>query len=190
MRKGLKLNRRAFAVLAPLALAACAGQTMQGTSGAKNADVARVENYFRTVDLENAPFLQTWPNGSRGGGLITYKPGSLYMHYTAPHEMELRASGHHAVFTDAQQASQTRIGLAHNPLGLLLDNPVVLSGAVTVTNVQKQPGVLQLSLTRTDNPSQGLVTLVFHDVANRLALSSIQIVDERRHVISISLDPV
>lgn len=74
MRKGLKLNRRAFAVLAPLALAACAGQTMQGTSGAKNADVARVENYFRTVDLENAPFLQTWANGSRGGGLITYKP--------------------------------------------------------------------------------------------------------------------
>ncbi|MBO1324103.1 outer membrane lipoprotein carrier protein LolA [Acetobacter sp. TBRC 12305] len=178
------------AALAPLALAACA--TSQGGAPGPGVapQVARVEAYLRHVNLAEEPFTQVWPDGAHGGGVLTYRPGALDMQYTAPHAMELRASGHHAVFTDSQSGSETRIGLAHNPLGLLLDDPVRLSGPVTVTDLHQGGGFLQLSLTRTDNPSQGLVTLRFRDSGTSLTLYEVHIVDERRQVTLITLTPV
>lgn len=186
--KNRAFRRRYLLALAPLFFAACATPQHGGERG--SAVVGRVEAYFRTVDLQGEPFTQIWPNGSTGGGLITYRPGYLDMRYTAPHDMELKASERSAVFTDAQNGSETHMGLTHNALGLLLGNPVRLSGPVTVTDVQQPPGVVQLSLARTDNPSQGLVTLRFRDVGGALTLYEVRIVDERRQVTQIRLDPV
>lgn len=176
---------RRCSLLLPLLLAACASQGMQGASSER--DITRVEAYFHTVDLKAAPFSQVWPDGAVGSGELAYHPGYLDMRFTAPHPMTLHAEGRHAVFTDSATGAETRIGLAHNPLGLLLDNPVHLGGAVTVTDIRHAPGVLQLSLARTDNPSQGLVTLRFRDSAARLALYEVRIVDERRRVTVITL---
>lgn len=176
---------RRGALLLPLLLAACAGQGVRNASS--EHDIARVEAYFQTVDLKAAPFSQVWPDGAEGSGALVYHPGYLDMRFTAPHLMTLHAEGRHAVFTDSATGAETRIGLARNPLGLLLDNPVRLGGAVTVTDIRHAPGVLQLSLARTDNPSQGLVTLRFHDSAGRLSLYELQIVDERRRVTLITL---
>lgn len=185
----LHLTRRRGLLLAPVFLAACA--TGQGTRTAPQAgDTARVEAWLRAARLEDAPFTQTWPNGTTGGGVLTYHAGYLHLHYTAPHVMELVASGSHAVFTDSQTGSETRMGLAHNPLGVLMGNPLTLSGPVTVTDIQKTPGILQISLTRTENPSQGLVTLVFHDVAHELDLREIRILDERQRTLFIRLGAV
>ncbi|OUI95666.1 membrane protein [Acetobacter indonesiensis] len=185
VRKG-HLTRRTLVALAPLALAACAtGQT--GVGGVGQTDTARVEAYLRTVSLNNVPFTQTWPNGTVGGGLLTYHAGYLHLVYTAPHAMDLEASGSHAVFKDSQAGSETRMGLAHNPLGLLMGNPIQLSGPVSVTDIQKPPGIMQVSLTRTENPSQGLVTLIFKDNGRTLSLFEIRIVDERRHTLFIRL---
>ncbi|MFT8549793.1 MAG: hypothetical protein ABF739_01670 [Acetobacter okinawensis] len=187
MSAGL-LRRRNLLALAPLLLAACA--TTAGVESPPNAAaVSRVEAYFKTVNLHDAPFTQVWPNGAVGSGLITYRPGALDMRFTTPHEMELRASERSAVFTDAQNGSETHIGLAHSALGLLLGNPVRLSGPVMVTDVQQPPGMLQLSLTRAENPSQGLVTLRFKDVGGRLTLYDVRILDVQRKLTQIRLDP-
>jgi hypothetical protein len=58
---------------------------------------------------------------------------------------------------------------------------------VSVTDIQKPPGIMQVSLTRTENPSQGLVTLIFKDNGRTLSLFEIRIVDERRHTLFIRL---
>lgn len=187
MSRGL-FRRRSLLALAPLLFAACA-TTPQLGSGRSGATISRVEAYFRTVNLQNQPFTQIWPNGATGEGLITYRPGYLDMRFTTPHEMELKASGRSAVFTDAQNGSETHIGLGHSALGLLLGNPVRLSGPVLVTDVQQPAGMLQLSLTRADNPSQGLVTLRFRDTGGALALYEVRILDERRKLTQIRLDP-
>ncbi|MCH4143738.1 LolA family protein [Acetobacter peroxydans] len=176
---------RRYALLLPVLLTACAGQGVQGTSSQR--DIARVEAYFKTVDLKAASFSQVWPDGAVGRGTLVYRPGYLDMRFTEPHFMTLHAEGRHAVFSDSANGAETRIGLARNPLGLLLDNPVRLGGAVTVTDIRRAPGVLQLSLARTDNPSQGLVTLRFHESAAHLSLYEVRIVDERRRVTLITL---
>ena len=65
------------------------------------------------------------------------------------------------------------------PLGLLLRKPIVLSGQVRVTSVQRSRGALQISLARTDNPAQGLLTLTFRDAP--LMLTGIEMVDAAGH---------
>ncbi|MCP1241217.1 hypothetical protein GOB86_00705 [Acetobacter lambici] len=185
---GRAFSRRGLFALAPLFLAACA-TTQQGAGRPQSATVNRVESYFRTVNLQDAPFTQIWPNGASGNGLITYRPGYLDMRFTAPHDMELKASGRSAVFTDARNGSETHIGLGHSPLGLLLGNPVRLSGPVMVTDVQQPPGLVQISLTRADNPSQGLITLRFRDERGVLSLYDVRILDAERKLTQIRLDP-
>lgn len=176
---------RKLVLLGTFFLAACAGG--QGLNKPNQTDTARVQTYLRTAHLEAVPFVQTWANGSTGGGVLTYRPGYLHLVYSAPHAMDLEAAGDHAVFKDAQAGSETRMGLSHNALGLLMGNPIQLSGAVQVTDVQKTPGVLQISMARSDNPSQGLVTLLFQDSGRSLMLHDIRVVDERRHTIVIQL---
>ncbi|MCP1195448.1 hypothetical protein NKW84_06195 [Acetobacter senegalensis] len=185
MRYGVS---RRIALFGPLALAACATGRVGAPAG--QDDVHRVEAYLRAVKLQNVPFSQTWPNGTTGGGVLTYHAGYLHLIYTAPHPMDLEASGSHALFKDSQAGSETRMGLAHNPLGLLMGNPLSLTGAVTVTDIQKPAGILQVSLARTENPSQGLVTLIFRDDGARLALYEIRLVDERRRTLFIRLEEV
>ncbi|GBQ06650.1 hypothetical protein [Acetobacter cerevisiae] len=183
------LTRRSLVLLAPVFLAACA--TGQGNQTAPQAsDTGRVEAWLRAAKLENVPFTQTWPNGSTGGGVLTYHAGYLHLNYTVPHSMDLEASGTHAVFKDSQTGSETRMGLAHNPLGVLMGNPITLSGPVTVTDIQKPSGILQISLARTENPSQGLVTLIFRDGGRILDLYEIRILDERQRTLFIRLGGV
>ncbi|MGO3517571.1 MAG: LolA family protein [Acetobacter cibinongensis] len=180
------MQRRSLFLAGPLLLASCAGGG-KGLTSAGQSDVARVEAYMRDVQLNSVPFQQTWPNGATGGGVLTYHAGYLHLVYTAPHSMDLEASGTHAVFKDSRTGSETRMGLAHNPLGVLMGNPVHLSGDVTVTDIQKPPGILQISLTKTNNPSQGLVTLVFKDTGRTLRLFEMRLVDERRQTLFIRL---
>ena len=59
--------------------------------------------------------------------------------------------------------------------------PVRLSGSFMVTNVQQPPGMLQRRLTRSESPSQGLVTLRFKDVGGRLTLYDVRI--QNAHII-------
>lgn len=186
-RKAPGLSRRTLVALAPVFLAACATGQGGGTAS-QAADTARVEAWLRAAKLETVPFTQTWPNGATGGGVLTYHAGYLHLNYTVPHAMDLEASGAHAVFRDSQTGSETRMGLAHNPLGVLMGNPITLSGPVTVTDIQTPPGILQISLTRTDNPSQGLVTLVFRDVRHVLDLYEIRILDDRKRTLLIHLE--
>ncbi|MBS1014662.1 hypothetical protein [Acetobacter persici] len=184
--QGSGLTRRTIMLLAPAFLAACTtGQG--GRTGPQASDTARVEAWLRAAKLENVPFTQTWPNGTTGGGVLTYHPGYLHLNYNVPHKMDLEASSAHAVFKDSQTGSETRMGLAHNPLGVLMGNPIALSGPVTVTDIQKPAGILQISLTRTENPSQGLVTLIFRDTGPALDLYELRILDERQRTLFIRL---
>ncbi|GBQ31692.1 LolA family protein [Gluconacetobacter sacchari] len=169
------LSRR-MALAAPLALVAC-----QAAPGAVDGhDVARVERYLNTTRGLTARVVQTWPDGGVGEGTLSYDPGNLRLDYRTPHPMRLVATGGHLVFRDGLRQSVTRMNLSHQPLGLLLAAPVHLGGAVVVTAIRHDANVLQISMARSDNPSQGLLTLGFSDFAGQLSLVAIDLVDARR----------
>jgi outer membrane lipoprotein-sorting protein len=89
------------------------------------------------------------------------------------------------VFHDSQLQQTSNIPIGRTPLGLLLSDNLKLSGAVTVTNVTRYPGQLQVTLLRTATPGDGTLTLIFAD--NPLVLRSWMVVDAQRKETRVSL---
>ena len=162
-----------------LVLAGCATTGASALSALDRADVARIQSYLDTLRGVRARFTQVAPDGGVSTGTVWYDPGRLRLQYDAPARMLVVASGRHLVAHRDSDDSTTRIALSSNPLGLLLARPLRLAGDISVTNVQRGPGILQASLARTSNPAQGLLTLVFSDRAGALALIGLEAVDAR-----------
>ncbi|MCH4023046.1 MAG: outer membrane lipoprotein carrier protein LolA [Acetobacter sp.] len=179
-------RRAALSGLLMGGLSACAEAPVQ-LSGEDRSAVRRVEDYLNGIQHFQADFVQKFPDGGYGNGVFVYSPGHLHMTYAIPHGTELTAGEGHLVFRNGQNGSVTRMGLSRNPLGLLLDTPIHLSGAVTVTNVVQQPGFLQISMARTAMLSEGLLTLQFNDFNGKLSLKGVDVVDERQHRTQLSL---
>ena len=162
-------------------LAACAGTPVQQPD--QQADIARVEAYLNTSDGLQANFVQTWPDGGKGQGVMHYDPGRLRLDYETPGSMKLVAENGHLLFVDHRRESVTRMSLGRQPLGLILEQPVHLSGQIVVTAVQHGTNSLQVSLARSDSPSQGILTLGFSDMGGKLSLLVIEMTDvERQHI--------
>ncbi|AQU86482.1 cell envelope biogenesis protein LolA [Komagataeibacter nataicola] len=163
-------------------LAACAG-TPATTTPNQADDIARVETYLNTSHGLQANFVQTWPDGGKGQGIMHYDPGRLRLDYATPGSMKLVAADGHLLFVDHRRESVTRMSLGRQPLGLLLDQPVHLSGQISVTAVQHGQNSLQVSLGRRDSESQGILTLGFADIGGKLSLLVIEMTDvERQHI--------
>ncbi|MBB3175078.1 outer membrane lipoprotein-sorting protein [Endobacter medicaginis] len=161
-------------------LAGCAQDVRPALSAQDSDDVARVEAYLNRLGAFEARFEQVWPDGGESTGTAFFlAPDRLRLVYDPPTRMVMVAAAGKLVLHNYANESVTRVGLSGNPLGLLLRKPVTLSGAITVTSVQRAPGVVALSLARTDNPAQGLLTLTFAD--SPLLLTGIEMVDAAGH---------
>ncbi len=171
------LDRRGFALLAAALLARCAGADTD-LSATDRADIARIQSALDALHGFRARFVQTASDRSVSSGTVWYDPGRLRLEYAPPARMQVVAVGRQLVaHRDADDAT-TRIALSGNPLGLLLAQPLRLSGPIRVTDVSRSPGILQASLTRTANPAQGLLTLIFADRAGGLELIGLEAVDQ------------
>ena len=158
----------------------------QPLSAQDRADTARVEAYLNGIHTLQARFQQIAPNGSLSGGQAwLQRPGRMRFQYDAPAPFLLVAGHGLLVFYDSQLEQTSNIPLDRTPLGLLLRDNLKLSGDITVTQIVRYPGQLQLTLLRTDSPSDGTLTLIFAD--GPLALRSWVVVDAQRQQTRVSL---
>ena len=179
------MNRR-FLLLASLAVPVTAWAQTAGLSAQDRADIARVEAYLNSIRTLHARFLQVAPNGATSEGQAWLeRPGRMRFQYDPPSPFLLVGGHGLLVFNDSQLRQTSNIPLGQTPLGILLQDNLRLSGAVTVSGVVRLPGQLQVSLYRTASPQDGSLTLIFAD--NPLALRSWTVVDAQRKETRISL---
>ena len=173
----------ALVLLAGLALAGCApGGPGTPRSAADQAGIDQAQATLDRMGGLQARFLQVGPDGETAQGTAWFETGHLRLQYDAPARRIVVATRGRLVVHDEPSDATTRVSLAANPLGLLLSGPVRLSGPITVTDVQRGSGALQLSLTRASNPAQGLLTLFFDNRPDgSLVLSGLEAVDAERH---------
>ncbi|QNT79152.1 LolA family protein [Entomobacter blattae] len=163
-----------------LLLVACAHtESDDQFSAAQQADITRVEQYFNARQGFKGQFVHFWPNNSQSSGMISYVPGHLRLDYLSPDAKIAVAGQEKLVVVDKKNDARTEMGLSHDPVGLLLAVPVKFSGPIEVTSLQHQGNQLQLSLTRRDNPSQGLLTLQMTQDKGQLVINRIESVDIR-----------
>ncbi len=178
-----RMKRRALlaALLLPTLARAQPAQTPQDRS-----DILRAEAYLNTIHTLKARFQQIASNGGRSGGTAWLeRPGRMRFQYDPPAPFLLVAGHGLLVFNDSQLGQTSNIPLDRTPLGLLLRDNLKLSGDITITQILRYPGQLQLTLLRTASPSDGTLTLIFAD--GPLALRSWTVVDAQRHETRVDL---
>ena len=179
------MNRRTILISCILPLLAAAGPT-PALSTQDRADLARIEVYLNGLRTLKARFLQVAPDGATSEGTAwLQRPGRMRFEYDKPSPFLMLAGFGSAVFFDAQLKQTTSVPLETTPLSMLLSDTIKLSGDVTVTNVSRQPGQVQVTLTRTSARGDGTLTLVFAD--NPLALRQWSVVDQQRQETRVSL---
>jgi outer membrane lipoprotein-sorting protein len=186
------MHRRALLAL-PLLLATHRPAQAQRVAAAgfqptaqDRADLARVEAYLNNLRTLKAHFLQVAPDGGISEGTAWLeRPGRMRFQYDPPAPFLLVAADGLLMFHDSQLNQTSNIFLSQTPLGILLANKVTLSGDVTVTSMERQPGQIQVSLIRTASPSDGTLTLIFAD--NPLALRQWTVLDAQRKETRVTL---
>jgi outer membrane lipoprotein-sorting protein len=153
------------------------------------ADIARVEAYLNGLKTLKAHFIQTTQDGGISDGTVwLQRPGKMRFQYNPPAPFLLIAAHGVLTFNDSALQQTSNISLSRTPLGILLAENVNLTGAVTVTSIQRLPGQLQLTLVRTESPGDGSLTLIFAD--NPLSLRQWTVVDAQRRETHVTLTNV
>jgi outer membrane lipoprotein-sorting protein len=184
------MNRRTLLALLTLLPVAAQAQTPPAhrfvPTARDQADIARVEAYLNTLRSFRARFLQVAPDGTTSeGNAWLERPGRLRFEYDKPNADLLVAGFGSAVWFDAQLKQTTSVPLATTPLGILLSDTIRLSGDVTVTGINREPGELDIAMVRTRSPGDGSLTLVFND--QPLALRQWAVTDQQHQETRVSL---
>jgi outer membrane lipoprotein-sorting protein len=140
------------------------------------ADIRRIEAYFNGIKTLRSRFLQVSSEGSVETGELTLaRPGRMRFDYDPPSPTLLIANGTFLIFIDKKLDQTTHVPLRNTPVGVLVAEDMKLSGAVTVTQITRGPGVIRVTLVRTEEPQDGTLTLAFSD--GPLALRQWTVVD-------------
>ena len=182
------MKRRALLALPLLLPFAARAQSVRAAplTPQDRADLARIEAYLNGLSTLKARFLQVAPDGSTSQGIAwMQRPGRMRFQYDPPTPLLLVAGHGLFVYYDRQLKQTSNIPLGSTPLGLLLAEHVTLSGGVTVTDIGRMPGQIQVTMVRTDSPGDGSLTLVFAD--QPLALRQWTVIDSQRRETTVSL---
>ena len=110
-------------------------------SAQDQADAARIEAYLNSVKSLKARFSQVAGDGGVSQGTAWLeRPGRMRFQYDPPAPFVLIAAHGQLIFHDESLGQTSNIPLSRTPLGILLADHVALSGAVTVTGMQRLPG--------------------------------------------------
>jgi len=190
-RGHIRLMQRRSLLLAPLLLlpGLAAAQGKFQPTAQDRADLARIETYLNGLRSLKARFMQVAPDGGiTAGNAWLSRPGRMRFEYFPPAPFLLVAGNGLLVFHDRKLKQTSNIFLSQTPLGILLADKVQLSGDLTVLDLQRQPGQLELTVTRTASPGEGNLTLYFTD--NPLALRQWVVTDPQRQATRVTLSNI
>jgi outer membrane lipoprotein-sorting protein len=141
------------------------GQIAQaGLSEQDKADIARIEAYLNSIRTLRSRFLQASPDGSLARGTFyMHRPGRMRIEYDPPIGNYIVADGWFIHFWDAELRQQSNAPIGSTMAELILRDDLLLSGAITVNDVQRGPGRIEVELIETRDPAKGRLTLVFED---------------------------
>jgi len=136
----------------------------QGLSPSDRAVVAAVEAYFNGITTLRARFLQISQQGaSAEGTAMIWRPGRMRFDYDPPEPTLLIAADRQFFHWDKELRQPAIVPLASTPLGVLLQEPLRLTGDITVAAVERGEGLVRVTLHRTGREGEGRIQLVLDE---------------------------
>ncbi|HIJ63660.1 MAG TPA: outer membrane lipoprotein carrier protein LolA [Rhodospirillaceae bacterium] len=150
-------------------------------------DVAKAESWLNQVKTLKARFLQVSPDGGSVEGTVSlWRPGRLRLDYDPPSPILLIADGSWLIYYDRQLDQTSYVDLDSSPAGILVRSDVKLdSGDLKLVKIGHQPGLLEITVTKRDDPGEGRITLVFTEAP--FQLRQWRVVDPEGKTTTVSL---
>lgn len=150
-------------------------------------DIGRIEAYLNNLKTATATFLQVADNGGIARGkFFLSRPGKMRFEYEPPTPILMVATGSGSlVYYDSLLKQTSYVPIDSTPLGLLLRDNAKFGGDVTITEMQRGPGTIRLTIVQTKEPDQGSLVLTFSD--RPFALKQWTVVDAQRHQTTVTL---
>jgi outer membrane lipoprotein-sorting protein len=127
-------------------------------------DVKRVEAYINNIGTLQASFQQVDPNQTISTGRIYLRrPGRMRVEYDSPNPLLIIADGVLISQVDRKIGELSQMPLKQSTAWFLLRDPIDIDGNITVTKVDRRPGLLSVTMFENDEPDNGTVELIFLD---------------------------
>ena len=166
-----------------------AGTAAAALTETDRADLDRVERYLNGIDTLRARFQQVAENGGVAHGTIYLRrPGQMRVEYEPPVPVLLVADGTLVSYYDAELDQLSQVPLRSTPAWFLLRDPIDLKDEITVTDVERGPGVLRVDMYQSGDRDAGSVKLVFGE--DPLELRQWTITDAQGRDVHITLENV
>jgi len=128
------------------------------------SDLKRVEAYLESLSTLKGGFLQLSSNGGVASGKVYMsRPGKMRFEYDPPASILMIADGTFLIYIDKDLDQVTHVFLRSTPVNFLVREDIQMDGDITVTNIERSPAVLRMTVQDTDEPEKGSLTLVFAD---------------------------
>jgi len=150
-------------------------------------DLMRIQQHLNSAKTIRARFLQMSSNGEYAeGDIALQRPGRLKLTYDAPNPLMVVADGSYISYVDRELEQATTLPLSVTRAELLLRASMSFFGKdVLVTGFERSPGVLRVSLVKTDEALEGNITLIFSD--NPLEIRKWTVTDAQGITTTVSL---
>jgi len=183
-------RRHILSTLPLLPLLACPALAQApAISSRDRTDIQRVEAYLNGLTTLRARFIQIAQNGATAQGTaLIWRPGRMRFDYDPPEPLLLIANAGQFMHYDKELRQPSIVPVGSTPLGILLREQIRLSGDVTVTGVQREQGLLRITLYRTGNAAEGRLTLVLAD--NPMELRQWLVVDGQGRTTRVTLSAI
>lgn len=126
--------------------------------------VTAVEKYFNGVRSIKSDFYQVSQNGAAAEGtFLMKKPNKMRLKYTTQ-PVEIVADGYYLIFHDKKLEQVTYLDLDDNPASLIMKDSLSFEKEnLEIENVERENGLISLTVYRKNQPQTGKITLVFKD---------------------------
>ena len=180
--------------ICPALLLVCVALSAAGAAVVPTAEeqetLARLEDHLSGLRSMHARFVQFNDEGGVvSGEFYLRRPGQLRFEYTPPSPILIVATGRQLIFYDAELEQVTYLPLSATPLAFLIADRFSFDrDDIEITRIQRDPGVISVSIVDPDNPGEGEITLIFSD--GPLALRQWRVVDAQGKMTTVALSEV
>lgn len=153
------------------------------------ADLQRIQDYLNGMKTLQGRILQLNPDGGTIGGVLKIKrPGRLRLDYDAPAKSFLVADGNFVHFWDDSLQQTSSVPQNGSPAALILDAQIDIGKNMTITDITRANHTLELTVYKTDDPSNGLLTLVFNE--NPIRIRQWRVIDAQNTETQVTLQNI
>lgn len=158
-----------------------------GLSAAEKTQVQRIEKYLNAIATLSSRFMQVTDTGQFAQGeFLMARPGRMRIDYDDPVPILIISDGTWVMYKDESLDQISTLPFAQVPASMFIGANVDFFGDdLMVTNFEDDAGALRLTLQRSEDPSEGSLTMVFE--ANPMQLKKWSVIDAQGVTTTVSL---